>query len=105
MKISKAILATALAAATVSSVVPAAAEARPHRERHYRDYDRRGDYRDDYRYRCRKSGGTTGLLLGGVAGAGRTVAHRPADGAPERRDEVSVGSGHPACTRRTQRST
>jgi hypothetical protein len=35
-------------------------------------------------------------LLGGVAGAGRAVAHRPADGAPERRDEVSVGSGHPA---------
>ena len=42
-------------------------------------------------------------LLGGVTGAGRAVAHRPAD-APERRDNVSVGSGHPACSTQSKSS-
>lgn len=54
------------------------------RGRYARYYDRNGRYsgptwRDDRgRYRCRKPDGTTGLLVGGVAGAlvGRTIDTR-----------------------------
>ena len=89
MTIRKTMLAIAAAAATLSAAVPATSFARDdgwHRyDRHervrysdrrdYRDYR---SYRDDRGYRCRKSGGTTGLLLGGVAGAllGRAVDTR-----------------------------
>nr|MBA4771270.1 glycine zipper 2TM domain-containing protein [Sphingobium sp.] len=53
-------------------------------------YDRRADYRDDYRYRCRKSGGTTGLLLGGVAGA---LLGRAVDTRGDRAPGTIIGAG------------
>ncbi|HAF43031.1 MAG TPA: glycine zipper 2TM domain-containing protein [Sphingobium sp.] len=102
MTISKAILATALAAATLTAVMPSVSYAddghrRWSRERHYRDHDRhdrryaqRSDYRDDNRYRCRKSGGTTGLLLGGVAGA---LLGRAVDTRGDRAPGTIIGAG------------
>lgn len=76
----KMMLALGLAASVVPSVMlPAAADA----QRHYRDRDRdRSQYRewrdDRGRTRCRKPDGTTGLVVGGVAGAllGRTIDTR-----------------------------
>jgi uncharacterized protein YcfJ len=89
MIVRKAILAAALAAATITAVIPATASARDrgrhyghgYSERHHGSRDRyaeRRGYRDEGRYRCRKSGGTTGLLVGGVAGAllGRSIDTR-----------------------------
>ena len=73
MNFKKSLIAMALATATVATAVPATSFARGHDrgwhrgDRHYdhgRYSDRRG-YRGDYR--CRKSGGTTGLLLGCAA--------------------------------------
>ena len=57
---------------------------RSYRDSRYRDYDRRGYYtgrtwRDNRgQYRCRRSDGTTGLLIGAVGGAlvGRTIDTR-----------------------------
>lgn len=101
MNIRKAILATALAAATMTAVMPSASFARDrdrhgysreHRGDHYRNNryaDRRG-YRDDRSYRCRKSGGTTGLLLGGVAGA---LLGRAVDTRGDRAPGTIVGAG------------
>ena len=60
--------------------VPVAASAQSRYRDGYRDNDR--GYREwrgrDGRMRCRKSDGTTGLLVGGVAGAllGRTIDTR-----------------------------
>ncbi|WP_188063308.1 glycine zipper 2TM domain-containing protein [Sphingobium sp. KCTC 72723] len=97
MMIRKAILATALAAATMTAVIPATSYARDHDRRGHREY--RGDYdrgdryanRRDYRNdRCRKSGGTTGLLLGGVAGA---LLGRAVDTRGERATGTIVGAG------------
>lgn len=80
----KAMLALALAAVAVPAapVLVAPAEARSH---HYdrRYYNSRGEYRsarrisrndyvwrgNDGRYHCRRSNGTTGLIIGGAAGA------------------------------------
>ncbi len=86
---------TALIGASALAALPAEAEARDRHHRHgyyndrghdrYRDYrrDYRGDYRRDYRrahyrdrrYYCRRGSGTTGLIVGGAAGAllGREV--------------------------------
>lgn len=101
MFIRKAILATAMAAASLTAVVPSAAMARDHDRRGYhRDYrgdhhrgdryvDRRG-YRDDRGYRCRKSGGTTGLLVGGVAGA---LLGRAVDTRGDRAPGTIIGAG------------
>lgn len=101
MFIRKAIMATALAAATMTAIIPSASYARDHDRRGYhRDYrgdhyrgdryaDRR-DYRDDRRYRCRKSGGTTGLLLGGVAGA---LLGRAVDTRGDRAPGTIIGAG------------
>jgi hypothetical protein len=81
------------AAATAATAVPSAADAqhrgrhhysqhdRHHNSRYARYYDGRGYYHGphwrgrDGRYYCRRSDGTTGLLLGGAAGAlvGRSV--------------------------------
>lgn len=102
MNIRKAILATAVAAATLTAIVPSASyahgERRWNRERHYRgDHGRRDDYyadrrgyRDDRGYRCRKSGGTTGLLLGGVAGA---LLGRAVDTRGDRAPGTIIGAG------------
>ncbi|BBD96549.1 glycine zipper 2TM domain-containing protein [Sphingobium amiense] len=88
MMIRKAILATALAAATAAAVVPSTSFARDHHR--YDRYERRGDYRDDYRYRCRKGSGTTGLLLGGVAGA---LLGRAVDTRGDRAPGTIIGAG------------
>ncbi|SEJ85057.1 Glycine zipper 2TM domain-containing protein [Sphingobium sp. AP50] len=101
MIIRKAIMATALAAASLTAVIPSASYARDHDRRGYhREYrgdhhrgdryaDRRG-YRDDRSYRCRKSGGTTGLLLGGVAGA---LLGRAVDTRGDRAPGTIIGAG------------
>ncbi|KQN04393.1 hypothetical protein ASE85_04925 [Sphingobium sp. Leaf26] len=104
MFIRKAIMATALAAATMTAVIPSASYARDHDRRgHHREYrgdrgdhyrgqryaDRR-DYRDNRRYGCRKSGGTTGLLLGGVAGA---LLGRAVDTRGDRAPGTIIGAG------------
>src|SRR3546814_15766066 len=84
---------SALIGASAIAALPAEADARDrhHRHGHYshRDYDRyrdhRRDYRRDYyrdrrdyrpRYHFRRGSGTTGLIVGGAAGAllGRQVA-------------------------------
>jgi outer membrane lipoprotein SlyB len=97
MTIRKSILGIALAAATLSAAVPTASFARDghrawsrydHHER-VRYSDRRG-YRDDRGYRCRKSGGTTGLLLGGVAGA---LLGRAVDTRGDRAPGTIIGAG------------
>jgi hypothetical protein len=75
----KIILAAAMAAATLTAV-PAFAHNGQRGHRHYQTTDNgirhwRGE---DGRQYCRKSNGTTGLLVGGVAGAliGRTIDTR-----------------------------
>ncbi|MFC3442736.1 glycine zipper 2TM domain-containing protein [Sphingobium rhizovicinum] len=98
MNIRKAFLATAMAAATLTAVIPSASYARDHDRRGYhRDYrgdhyrgDYRRGYRDDRGYRCRKSGGTTGLLLGGVAGA---LLGRAVDTRGDRAPGTIIGAG------------
>ena len=81
---------TALIGASAIAAMPVEAEARDRHHRSYyghRDHDRYGDYRRDYqrdyrrghyrdrRYHCRRGSGTTGLIVGGAAGAllGREV--------------------------------
>lgn len=105
MTIRKAIMAVAMAAATMTAVIPSASYARHDDRRGHREYrgdhdrrydrgdryvDRRG-YRDnDRNYRCRKSGGTTGLLVGGVAGA---LLGRAVDTRGERTTGTVLGAG------------
>jgi len=84
---------TALIGISAVAALPADAEARDRHHRHsyhHRDHDRwdgRHDYRRKYyrdgrryyqsrnHYRCRRSNGTTGMIVGGAAGAllGREV--------------------------------
>lgn len=72
------------AAALAAFAVPAAltvsmpAEARDHHRYHRTDNGIRYWRGNDGRYYCRKSNGTTGLLIGGVAGAliGRSIDTR-----------------------------
>jgi hypothetical protein len=100
MIIRKSIIAAALAAATFTAVVPATSFAHDGGRRHHyngnghghgrdRYVDRRG-YRDDRGYRCRKSGGTTGLLVGGVAGA---LLGRAVDTRGDRAPGTIIGAG------------
>lgn len=90
---------TALIGASAIAALPTDAEARDRHHRHgyydggydrdYRDYrrDARRDYRRNYyrdrRYYCRRGSGTTGMIVGGAAGAllGREV-DRYGDRAP-----------------------
>jgi len=66
-----------------------------HARDRYRDYDRGGDYRGrewrgrDGRTYCRKSDGTTGLLIGGVGGA---LAGRAIDTHGERTTGTLLGA-------------
>jgi uncharacterized protein YcfJ len=72
----KAILAAMLAAITVPVVTSTPAEARRDDRRYSRTDNGIQYWRgNDGRYRCKKSNGTTGLLIGGVGGAllGRTI--------------------------------
>lgn len=82
---------TALIGASGLAALPTEADARDRHHRHgyysHRDHDRYRDYRRDYyrdhrrsdyrdrRYYCRRGNGTTGLIVGGAAGAllGREV--------------------------------
>ena len=88
--IKQSLLAAAAAASVFSAAMPVTAEARDRRG----VYDDRGRYyeprrvsRDqvwrgnDGRYYCKRSNGTTGLLIGGAAGAliGREIAGRNGD--------------------------
>ena len=72
----KTILAAAMAAATLTTVTAVPALARDG-QRHYQRTDNGIRYwrGDNGRYYCRKPNGTTGLLIGGVAGAliGRSI--------------------------------
>ena len=86
-----ALAATALPAAPVLADPPAWAHAHGHRD-HHGEYDRYGRYSeprplarhdqvwrgDDGRYHCRRSNGTTGLVIGAIGGAlvGRTIDTR-----------------------------
>ncbi|EQB17770.1 hypothetical protein L284_06855 [Novosphingobium lindaniclasticum LE124] len=77
----KAIAAAALAALTIPATfaVTEVAEARNHGHRYKRTDNGIRYWRgNDGRYRCKKSNGTTGLLIGGVAGAlaGRAIDTR-----------------------------
>ncbi|MCJ2188790.1 glycine zipper 2TM domain-containing protein [Novosphingobium beihaiensis] len=81
----KAILAASMAALTIPAATAFTVPAEAHGHRHH---DRREYHRTDNgirywrgengRYYCRKSNGTTGLLVGGVAGAlvGRAIDTR-----------------------------
>ena len=77
----KAIIAAAVAALTLPAAVAVStpAEARHHGRDYYRTDNGIRYWRgNDGRYYCRKSNGTTGLLIGGVAGAlvGRAIDTR-----------------------------
>lgn len=81
----KSILAVSMLALTLPATVATVetAQARPHHDRHYdpgpRHYHNDRGVRywrgDNGRYYCKRSNGTTGLLVGGVAGAlvGRSI--------------------------------
>lgn len=73
----KAITAALLAAIAVPVMTSTPAEARRGDDRRYYNTDNGVRYwrGNDGRYRCKKKNGTTGLLIGGVAGAlvGRTI--------------------------------
>lgn len=102
----KSILSIMLAAATLAAAVPMAAQARDngrhrgwdHHDRSYRDNGHRGRYNDrrsynDRRYANRsncRSGGTTGLILGGAAGA---LLGRAVDTRGERTTGTVLGAG------------
>lgn len=103
MFVRKSIIAAALAAATFTASIPATALAgdghprwSEHRDyrgdngRRYRDHDRYADRRGYRNDRCRKSGGTTGLLLGGVAGA---LLGRAVDTRGDRAPGTIIGAG------------
>lgn len=80
MPMRKTILAATIAALSIPAAltVSAPAEAR-HRQRYYQTDNGVRYWRgNDGRYYCRKSNGTTGLLIGGVAGAlvGRSIDTR-----------------------------
>lgn len=72
----KTIIAAVIAAVTIPTLTVTPAEARRDNRRYSRTDNGIQYWRgNDGRYRCRKSNGTTGLLIGGVGGAllGRTI--------------------------------
>jgi len=82
----KSLLALTMAAVAIP-VLPSQAEAHSRNYRHHHQYNRDYRYTDNGirywrgnngRYYCRKPNGTTGLLIGGVAGAliGRSIDTR-----------------------------
>jgi uncharacterized protein YcfJ len=88
----KAFITALIAAVTVPVVVATPAEAKRHDSRRYQRTDNGVQYwrGNDGRYRCRKSNGTTGLLIGGVGGAllGRTI-----DGGRDKTLGTVLGAG------------
>jgi hypothetical protein len=88
MNLRQLITATVLAA-TALSTLPAAAEA--HGRGHDRHYDHHRHYRhDDYRGRDCRSSGTTGLIVGGAAGA---LLGRQLDGGRDKTTGTLLGAG------------
>lgn len=87
-----AILAATLAAVAAPAIIAAGATPVEARDRDYRRTDNGIRYwrGDNGRYYCKKSNGTTGLLVGGVAGAllGRTI-----DGGRDKTVGTIVGAG------------
>ncbi len=88
----KAFIAALIAAVTVPVIAASPAEARRDDRRRYHRTDNGVQYwrGNDGRYRCRKSNGTTGLLIGGVGGAllGRTI-----DGGRDKTLGTVLGAG------------
>lgn len=82
-----------IAAASLAAPVamPAPAMARHHHHRHYSDgYYHGKTWRDSHgRWRCRRSDGTVGLLIGGAAGA---LAGRAIDTHGERATGTILGA-------------
>lgn len=89
------VLAAAAAAVVVPTAIVVPTDSAQAQRRYSRDYDRNGNYigrtwRDDRgRYRCRRSDGTTGLIIGGAAGA---LAGRAIDTRGERTTGTIVGA-------------
>lgn len=88
------ILAATMAAVAAPTAMVATATPALARDHHHRDYHRTDNgiryWRDDNgRYRCKKSDGTTGLLIGGVAGA---LAGRAIDSHGDRTTGTLVGA-------------
>lgn len=87
-----ALIAATMAAVAAPALIGAAATPVEARDRDYRRTDNGIRYwrGDDGRYRCKKSDGTTGLLIGGVAGAllGRTI-----DGGRDKTVGTVIGAG------------
>lgn len=87
MNMRKLITATLMTASALSAT-PVAAEAHG-RHHHYRDYGEGGYHRVDYRRSCRTSG-TTGMIVGGAAGA---LLGRQLDGGRDRTTGTILGAG------------
>ncbi|AIT81184.1 glycine zipper 2TM domain-containing protein [Novosphingobium pentaromativorans] len=87
----KAIIAATMAALTVPTAVVTATPALA-KQRHYHRTDNGIRYwrGDNGRYYCKKSDGTTGLLIGGVAGA---LIGRAIDGGRDKTVGTIVGAG------------
>ncbi|MDQ8754723.1 glycine zipper 2TM domain-containing protein [Sphingosinicella sp. LHD-64] len=91
------VAATMAVPAVTVPTIGSAAYAYDHRDRYRGDryYDRRGYYNGprwrgrDGRYRCRRSNGTTGLLIGGAAGA---LLGREIDGGRDRTTGTILGA-------------
>lgn len=79
----------AVLATTALSIAPGVAAAHEHRHHHRDDYDHPDYYRADYRRSCRTSG-TTGLIVGGAAGA---LLGRQLDGGRDRTTGTILGAG------------
>jgi len=87
----KSILAATMVALTVPMVMSTPAEARRDDRRYYNTDNGIRYWRgNDGRYRCKKSNGTTGLLIGGVAGA---LAGRAIDGGRDKTVGTVIGAG------------
>jgi len=89
------LITTAVLAATTVTAVPVAASAHDyeHRHRHHRYEGERVYYRDApprYYRDCRRGSGTTGLIVGGAAGA---LLGRPLDGGRDRTTGTVLGAG------------
>jgi len=88
----KSFITALIAAVTLPVIAATPAEARRHDDRRYHRTDNGVQYwrGNDGRYRCRKSNGTTGLLIGGVGGA---LLGRAIDGGRDKTLGTVLGAG------------
>src|SRR5262245_4963058 len=86
------LITSAVLAASTLAALPGAAQAHDHRHRHYHDrYYREAYAQPRYVYRdCRRGSGTTGLIVGGAAGA---LLGRQLDGGRDRTTGTVLGAG------------